>query len=149
MVFLKKLTNYGLLALLTIEVFFLFSCMTQGVTFNGIVTLTKNPFYPETVNTAVVNGNFLDLFTTIVTIAFALVTCILLVRKQYKEFLNTTTLAVGVFLTIGSIFQQLLLPLFRGFCYPLFLNLSILFLFHQSNDLDSDSHKFSFQVLHF
>lgn len=69
MLFLKKLTNYGLLALLTIEVFFLFSCMTQGVTFNGIVTLTKNPFYPETVNTAVVNGNFLDLFTTIVTIA--------------------------------------------------------------------------------
>lgn len=103
MLFLKKLTNYGLLALLTIEVFFLFSCMTQGVTFNGIVTLTKNPFYPETVNTAVVNGNFLDLFTTIVTIAFALVTCILLVRKQYKEFLNTTTLAVGVFLTIGSL----------------------------------------------
>lgn len=103
MLFLKKLTSYGLLALLTIEVFFHFGWMIQGVTFNGIVTLTKNPFYPETVNTAVANASFLDLFTTIAALAFALVACIVLAEKQYKEFFNTTKLAVGVFLTIGSL----------------------------------------------
>ena len=103
MLFLKKLTNYGLLALLTIEVFFLFGWMIQGVTFNGIVTLTKNPFYPETVNTAVANASFLDLFTTIAALAFALVACIVLAGKQYKEFFNTTTLAVGVLLPVGSL----------------------------------------------
>lgn len=103
MLIIKKLTNYGLVVLLAIETVFLFSSMIGGVTPKGVVTFTKNPFYPQTIHTAVTNVNYLEFFSGITILIIALVIVIFLAGKQYRELFKTTTLAVGVLLPVGSL----------------------------------------------